>query len=320
MITPDRLALVVGDVVGRGIDAAITMGQLRSAVRALATDEAGPAKVLQGLDRFVTRVESAKMATVAYAEVDLTTGDLTYACAGHLPPLVHEPVGSPEYLLDARSAPLGSKAGNTSRTETTRHLRPGTRVLFYTDGLIERRTRTIDKGFEILAREFARVRDAPTKGLTAGLADTLVGREHADDVCLLSLTLGTEERIQRRIGAERAQIALLRADLRAWMVSHAVEPDCLDAVLLACSEAVANAIEHGYREDPFGSIEVAATVTDDAVEVRVTDHGTWSGPMADVGRGRGLQLIRESMDQVLFDRSGDGTTVTMRRGRREAEK
>ena len=320
MITPDRLALVVGDVVGRGIDAATTMGQLRSAVRAVATEEAGPAKVLQGLDRFVLRVDSAKMATVAYAEVDLASGDLTYACAGHLPPLAQEPVGSPEYLLEARSAPLGSKAGDTTRTEQTRHLRPGTRLLLYTDGLIERRSRSIDKGFEILAREFARIRSRPTKGLTAGLADTLVGREHADDVCLLSLTLGTEERIHRQIGAERGQIALLRADLRAWMVSHAVDPDCLDAVLLACSEAVANAIEHGYRDNPFGTIEVVATMTEEAVEVRVTDHGTWSGPMADVGRGRGLQLIRESMDQVLFDRSGDGTTVTMRRGRREAGK
>ena len=88
-------------------------------------------------------------------------------------------------------------------------------------------------------------------------------------------------------------------------------------MLLACSEAVANAIEHGYRDDPFGMIDVVATVTAEAVEVRVTDHGTWRGPVTDVSRGRGLQLIRESMDQVLFDRS-DGTTVTMRRGRREA--
>jgi serine/threonine-protein kinase RsbW len=320
MISADKLALVVGDVVGRGIDAATTMGQLRSAVRALANDEAGPAKVLQGLDRFVARVDSAKMATVAYGEVDLASGELTYACAGHLPPLIHEPAGPPEYLMDGRSAPLGSRAGDTTRTERTRYLQPGTRMLLYTDGLIERRSRTIDKGFEVLAREFARVRAAPTNGLTAALADTLVGREHADDVCLLSLTLGTEERIERRIGADRAQIALLRADLRAWMVAHTVAPEGIDAVLLACSEAVANAIEHGYRDDPFGAIEVAATVTEDAVEVRVTDHGTWNGPMADVGRGRGLQLIRESMDQVIFERSGDGTSVTMRHSRREAEK
>jgi serine/threonine-protein kinase RsbW len=317
MISRDRLAVVIGDVVGRGIDAATTMGQLRSAVRALASGDGGPAKLLEGLDRFVERVESARMATVAYAEIDLIAGELTYSCAGHLPPLLHEPAGSPEFLMQARSAPLGSRAGNTGRTQQTRRLRPGSRLLLYTDGLIERRSRPIDKGFEILAREYGRRRDAPLQGLTAGLADTLVGRDHADDVCLLCLTLGTEERIERTIGADRMQIALLRADLRGWLDSHEVDPQCRDAVLLACSEAVANAIEHGYRDDPFGMIDVSATVTTDAIEVRVSDHGTWRGAATDLTRGRGLRLIRESMDQVLFDR-GDGTTVTMRRSRREA--
>jgi serine/threonine-protein kinase RsbW len=317
MISEDRLAVAVGDVVGRGIDAATTMGQLRSAVRALASNEAGPARLLEGLDRFVERVEPARMATLAYAEVDLTAGEVTYACAGHVPPLVHEPAGSPEFLAGARTAPLGARAGDTARTESRRRLPAGTRLLLYTDGLVERRGRPIDQGLDVLAREFGRRRDAPVQGLTAGLADTLVGRDHADDVCLLCLTLGTEERLERTIGAERMQIALLRADLRGWLTSHEVEGECRDAVLLACSEAVANAIEHGYRDDPFGMIEMVATVTADAVEVRVTDHGIWRGPVIDVTRGRGLQLIHESMDEVLFDRT-DGTTVTMRRSRRRS--
>ncbi|GAA2653486.1 SpoIIE family protein phosphatase [Paractinoplanes durhamensis] len=312
LINKDRLVVAVGDVVGRGIDAATTMGQLRSAIRALAGDAVGPARLLQGLDRFVERVETARMATVAYAEVDLNTGELTYACAGHLPPLLQAPLGLPEFLLQARSAPLGSRAGDTRRTEHRLRLPPGSRLLLYTDGLIERRTRPIDQGFEVLSREFARRRDAPLPGLTAGLADLLVGRDHADDVCLLCLSLGSEERIERSLGADRQQIALLRADLRAWLVAHGIEPECRDAVLLACSEAVANAIEHGYRDDPFGVIDVVATVTGDAVEVRVADKGTWRGASTDVARGRGLQLIRESMDQVLFDRSS-GTTVIMRR-------
>ncbi|MCU7730557.1 SpoIIE family protein phosphatase [Actinoplanes sp. KI2] len=314
LINRDRMAVVVGDVVGRGIDAATTMGQLRSAIRALSGDDVGPARLLAGLDRFVDRVESARMATVAYAEIDLVTGDLTYASAGHVPPLLQEPAGSPEYLFEARSAALGSRAGDLRRTQHSRRLPAGSRLLLYTDGLIERRSRSIDKGFELLAREFGRRRGAPLQGLTAGLADTLVGRDHADDVCLLCVSLGTEERIERTIGADRMQIALLRADLRAWLITQGVEPDTRDAVLLACSEAVANSIEHGYRDDPFGMIDVVATVTDDAVEVKVTDRGTWRGPMTDQSRGRGLQLIRESMDQVLVER-GDGTVVTMRRAR-----
>jgi serine/threonine-protein kinase RsbW len=169
----------------------------------------------------------------------------------------------------------------------------------------------------VLAREYSRLRDAPLKGLTAGLADTMVGRDHADDVCLLCLTLGAEERLERSIGADPLQIALLRADLRGWLVGHAVDTYCVNAVLLACSEAVANAIEHGYRDDPFGVVDVAATVSADAVEIRVTDRGTWRGPAGDLVRGRGLQLIEDSMDEVIFDR-GEGTTVTMRRHRGES--
>jgi serine/threonine-protein kinase RsbW len=314
MINHDTLVLAVGDVVGRGIDAATTMGQLRSAIRALAGNENGPAKLLVNLDRFVDRVEPARMATVAYAEISLATGEMVYACAGHLPPLLQEPTGSPRYLTEGRSAPLGSRAGRIERIEHRVQLTPGSRLLLYSDGLIERRNRSIDLGFEVLAREYARRRDMPLEGLTAGLADSLVARDHTDDVCLLCLAVGTEERMERSIGADPMQIARLRKDLRGWLIAHSVDEESANAVLLACSEAVANAIEHGYRDDPFGMVDIAATVTAESVEVRVADRGAWRPAGNDVARGRGLQLIRQVMDVVTFDRGG-GTTVTMRRSR-----
>ncbi|HEU4349593.1 MAG TPA: SpoIIE family protein phosphatase [Actinoplanes sp.] len=317
MISADKLAVVVGDVVGRGIDAATTMGQLRSAIRALASAENGPATLLRRLDRFVDRVESARMATVAYAELDLGNGVMTYACAGQLPPLLHEPATAPRFLMDGRSAPLGSRAGKRERVEQKVKLSAGSRLLLYTDGLVERRTRPIDRGLEVLAVEWARRLDSPMPGITAGIADTLVGREHSDDVCLLCLTIGTEERLERSIGADPMQIALLRKDLRGWLTTHGVDDEGAQAVLLACSEAVANAIEHGYRDDPFGQVEVAATVSAEAVEIKVVDHGQWRPGQTGLTRGRGLQLIRQVMDQVAVDRCA-GTTVTMRRTRREA--
>ncbi|AEV82267.1 phosphatase [Actinoplanes sp. SE50] len=316
LITPHKLAVVVGDVVGRGLEAASTMGQLRSAIRALATAENGPARLLEGLDRFCQRVETARMATVVYGEIDLDACELVYACAGHLPPLLHQPAGPAEFLLQARSGPIGTRAGDRRRTETRIRLAPGSRLLLYTDGLIERRDRPIDHGFEVLNREFSRLRGAPMKGLTMALTDTLAGREHGDDVCLLCLTLGVEERLERTLGADPLQISLLRSDLRSWLASHGVDRECLNAVLLACSEAVGNAIEHGYRDDPFGTVEVSVTITDDAVEIRVADRGTWRGPGH--SRGRGLQLIEECMDEMLFDQGEGGTTVTMRRYRGDA--
>jgi serine/threonine-protein kinase RsbW len=304
--------VVVGDVVGRGIDAATTMGQVRSAIRALASADAGPARVLRGLDQFVGRVESARMATVAYAEIALDSGEMTYACAGHPPPLLYEPAASPRFLLDGRSAPLGSRAGRTERVEQRIRLAPGSRLLLYTDGLVERRGRPLDRGLTVLATEYARRCDAPMPGLAAALADMLVGPDHADDVCVLCVALGAEERLTRSIGADPVQIGLLRQDLRSWLATHSVGDDCAQAVLLACSEAVANAIEHGYRDDPFGVVDVVATLSADIVEIRVTDHGTWRQAGADVSRGRGLQLIRQVMDHVAIDH-GAGTTVTMRR-------
>ena len=317
MITEDKLGVAVGDVVGRGIDAATTMGQLRSAIRALASAEAGPARLLERLDRFVDRVETAKMATVAYAEIDLATSEITYACAGHLPPLLADPADRiPRFLLDGRSGALGSRAGRTERIEHRAALTAGSRLLLYTDGLIERRDRPIDRGFELLAREFAQRRDAPLEGLTAGLADLLVGGDHADDVCLLCLELSTDERLERRFPADRAQIALLRKDLRGWLVAHGIEAESSQAVLLATSEAAGNAVEHGYRDDPLGAVEVVATITDDAIEIRVADHGVWLPARADVARGRGLQLIRQVMDEVNIAHGPGGTTVSMRRLRK----
>ncbi|BCJ51611.1 hypothetical protein Asp14428_30860 [Actinoplanes sp. NBRC 14428] len=314
LITPDKLAVVVGDVVGRGIDAATTMGQLRSAIRALASAEAGPARLLERLDRFVDRVESARMATVAYAEVDLSSNELTYACAGHLPPLLAEPGSAPAYLLEGRSGALGTLAGRRARVEHRVPLAAGSRLLLYTDGLIERRTRGIDAGFAMLARAYAGRRASPLPGLTAGLAANLVGPEHADDVCLLCLALGTEDRLERSIGADPQLIASLRADLRGWLASHGVDEQTAQAVLLASSEAVANAIEHGYRNDPFGIVDITTVVSAEAVEVRITDRGDWQNPHGDLARGRGLRLMEQAMDEVTFDRT-DGTTVTMRRAR-----
>ena len=312
LINSDKLVVVVGDVVGRGIDAATTMGQLRSAIRALASAEAGPARLLERLDMFVVRVESARMATVAYAEITLSTGEMTYACAGHMPPLLQVPGEAPRFLWDGRSAPLGSRAGRTARLEHRTVLPPGSRLLLYTDGLVERRDRSIDEGLRLLADELAERREAPLPGLSAALAGTLVGGDHPDDVCLICVALGAEDRLDRTIPADAVQIARLRQDLRGWLASHGLDEETRQAVLLACSEAVANAIEHGYSGDKSGVVVVAATMSSDAIEVQVSDQGSWRPASTDIARGRGLQLIRQVMDQVVISKDA-GTTVTMRR-------
>jgi sigma-B regulation protein RsbU (phosphoserine phosphatase) len=183
----DRVAISVGDVVGRGIDAATTMGQLRSAIRALACTGLSPSRLLDHLDTYVGLVGRAWMSTLAYADVDLARGRMSYACAGHLPPLLVEPGEPPRLLWDGRSPPLSAHPNEPIRPEDAVTLRRGSRVLLYTDGLVERRDRSIDDGLTHLLEEVGARRDASPAELVEKLPPVmLAGATGEDDVCLLA--------------------------------------------------------------------------------------------------------------------------------------
>jgi serine/threonine-protein kinase RsbW len=189
LIADDRIGMVVGDVVGRGIVAATAMGQLRSAIRALAGADLGPARLIEQLDPFVRQIPAARNATVAYAELALDSGHLSYACAGHLPPLLVEAEREPRFLWEGRSAPLGAYLDVTARSEAEVTLPPQARLLLYTDGLVERRTRSIDRGLECLVEEFGRRRSVPLPTLVSELPEALLDPDHNDDdVCLLAVS------------------------------------------------------------------------------------------------------------------------------------
>ena len=186
-VDEDVLAVSVGDVVGRGLPAATAMGQLRSAVRAIAGPGIGPAALLTRLDRFVQQTGVGTSTTVAYAELDLRTGALRYASAGHLPPLLVRAAGA-TFLWGGRSTPLGVPDPTGVRSEATEQLTDADTLVLYTDGLVERRDRSLDVGLGGL------------RLLASGTVDggTLVGRIVADavrsdghdrdDVCVLGVT------------------------------------------------------------------------------------------------------------------------------------
>ena len=309
---PDgRVAVAVGDVVGRGLGAATTMGQLRSALAALALSGDSPAQVLDGLERFARQVEGARLATVAYGVLDPVGGTLAYACAGHPPPLVLRPGGGPEYLEAGRSPLLCALPPGAAgpRAEATAALTPGSRLLLFSDGLVERRREPLDVGLDRLASYAAELGDAP------GWSDELLRRMLAgagdDDVALLAVTYAPE--LRQRGPALPQRLAVLRRELRGWLAAVGATDEEVGDVLLACGEAAANAVEHAFGGEP-GELSITLRLAAGReLTVRVADSGRWRRVPAPGDRGRGMPLMRAVMDSVDVRSGEDGTVVTMRR-------
>ena len=139
--------LTVGDVAGRGIGAAVLMGQLRNAFRALAYEHTSPAEIAR---RMLRHVPDAGMATAVFLTFDPYTGELAYSSAGHPPTLLHDAeTGTVTTLDGAASPPLGWAEGKAIGEERLQ-LTPRTTLLAYTDGLVERRGASIDDGIDLL--------------------------------------------------------------------------------------------------------------------------------------------------------------------------
>ena len=184
MLPSGELCMVMGDVAGSGLQAAVIMGRMRSALRAYALETRDPAEVLSRLDRKMQHFEPDAMATVAYAVLTPATGQLTIASAGHFPPVVAAP-GRPSSLAEiAVGVPIGV-ADDPARQVTIMDLTPGTVLCLFTDGLVERRHTSLD---DRLARLVLTVAPDPPEDVCASVMRALVGREPAgDDIALLVL-------------------------------------------------------------------------------------------------------------------------------------
>jgi len=311
---PDgRVALVVGDVVGRGLGAATTMGQLRSALAALALSMTSPAQILDDLERFARQVEGARLGTVVYCLLDPVRGTLRYACAGHPPPLLLLPGGGTTYLEDGRSALLCAlpPGATPPRAEGEYRLPPGATLLLYSDGLVERRGESLDVGLHRLAEIAAGHAGSGAGDWCERLVDHMLAGSGDDDMALLCATF--RPILRRRLPAEPQRLAALRRELRAWLTRVGATGDETADVLLACGEACANAVEHAYPDRP-GELTVELTLDGSGeLRLRVADSGRWRASPAPGDRGRGLPLMRAVMDAVEVAKGNGGTVVTMRR-------
>ena len=310
---PDgTVAFAVGDIAGHGLQAAAAMGQVRSAWRALALSMTEPNAILTSLDRFAGSVDGAFFSTILTLLLDPSRGELRYASAGHPPALVIEPDGSTRFLEGGRSVPLGLPF-DLPRPQAQERLGPGSILVVYTDGLVERREEPLDRGLERLAEMASRVRAGSLTEISDGLLEIVADDRH-DDVALL--TIGPRRPVEvfrRTFPADAHELATMRAELRAWLERSGLPAETREDVVLACTEAATNAIEHAYI-GRRGDVLIEAESEDGTLQVSVVDHGRWRHPRPDDSRGRGLELVRAVIGDIDVERGEGGTTVRMRVG------
>ncbi|MFE0134481.1 SpoIIE family protein phosphatase [Streptomyces sp. NPDC059037] len=246
-----RTALVIGDVMGRGVRAAAVMGQLRTAVRAYARLDLPPHEVLQLLDGLAAEIDASQIATMVYAVHDPNEGSLVYASAGHLPILVRDESGTIHRAEEPTGPPLGT--GGWLHTSGSVPLGPGSTAVLYTDGLVERRSEDIDEGVAALERALAGATGTPQVVCDRLIRALGVTADHDDDVAVLVLQhparMGLDAELFRNAalellgGVEAAPRA--RAFATGVLASWRFPPELHDLGVLAASELVANSLQHG---------------------------------------------------------------------------
>lgn len=309
-ILPDgRIAVALGDVVGRGERAAALMGQLRNASRAYALDGRPPGDLIARLNALLIDGGSDQMATLVCGLLDQDKGTLVVSNAGHPPPLIVSADGAGRFLELPPASPVGAVRGEQFR-EVTLQLEPGETVVMYTDGLIEDRHRSIDVG---LGQLLAAAADAPTEidAFCGHLAAQMrAGRQSEDDTAILAFRLvPLDANVHFELASEMSVLAPPRCVAPLARRGRAAEDESYE-ILVVCGEACTNAIRHAGG--PVASGFVVDGCLDDGVTIRVQDHGTWRTRRPSAG-GRGITIMRSFVDDLDLETGSEGTVVTMRR-------
>ncbi|MGC9495774.1 SpoIIE family protein phosphatase [Streptomyces sp. WG7] len=305
-----RTALVVGDVMGHGLNSAAMMGQLRTAVQTMAGLDLPPAQLLRHLDDLARRLGDTHLATCLYVVYDPIAGELHLANAGHIPPvLVRAQDGAGELLDLPTGAPIG--VGGVPFETVRVRVEPGDRLVMCTDGLVEVRGEDIGVGLATLCESAAH----PAASMDDA-CDTIIralgthgGRR--DDVALLMARLGGIEPdavATWRIDHHPAEAGRARAAVREQLHDWALPANVADTAELMVSELVTNALRHAHTRP----VELRLVRADTLLcEVDDDDHElpALRGAGPDDETGRGLRVVSTLAREWGASRTKAGKTV-----------
>ncbi|OBC03112.1 SpoIIE family protein phosphatase [Mycobacterium sp. 852002-40037_SCH5390672] len=305
-----RIGIVVGDCVGRGLPAAAIMGQLRSSARALLINGAEPAVLLDQLDSAASLIPNAYCTTVFLAILDTETGALQYSNAGHMPAVLAGPEpGTTTLLTDAASVPLAVRR-KEPRPQTTQLLPPGSTLMLFTDGLVERKYESIDDGIARAADVLAQTMTAPLDTIADVVLRKLAPAAGYDDDVAMVIYRHHQTPLRIETSATADQLIRIRHRLADWLRTAGLTDDRAADIVLVVNEACTNCVEHAYRGFAAGIMLLDVSLADDAVRTRITDFGSWKAPAISPDHGgRGLPLMRLLSDSVELDNTATGTIV-----------
>lgn len=307
---PDgRIAISVGDVAGHGIDAAVIMGEVRQAIRMAAIGSESPAAVLDYVNSVVRLRESIGMVTAIFGTYDPETSVLTYAASGHPPPILSV-VNSPPRHLPTGGLPLGC-APKVEAMTWQFSVPEDARVVFYTDGLIENE-RDLIAGEELLLAAVAEIGSEDRDRAAEIVQERVFGeKSNRDDAAVLVLERTAPVR-DYVFSALPMVSPLARAIVTRLLEPLEISPERRFGVLVALGEAIANAIEHGYRGEPGGQILLRIDTQHDHLVLTVEDFGRWRPFVPREERGRGIELMHAFTDGVQIRSSRESTTIVLR--------
>ncbi len=305
------LCVTIGDVVGHGIRAAVTMSRYRTALRAYALDNEDPAATLVKVDRGARQFLPDTMATVLYAMVEPSFERMHISSAGHPPPML-APAGRPAALVATPIDPPLGVAIEPRRRTTTIDVPPGALICFYTDGLVERRGAPVDDGLERLR---ASLSAGPAEPVCAAVMSEMVGvEEPADDIAVLLLRRQPLDEIaglDLQMPASPRALAHIRSAIRRWLHAVGVRGQDASDVLVAVGEACANTVEHAYGPRG-GLVRVRIDLQPPDLVAIVNDTGRYR-PSRGKNGGRGTTLMQALTDEVTIEHGASGTEITLRR-------
>ncbi|RGD58379.1 PAS domain S-box protein [Kitasatospora xanthocidica] len=305
-LSSGRVALIVGDVMGHGIRAAATMGQLRTAARTLITLDLDPERVLYRLDEATAGIGEGQFATCVCVVYDPVDRQCTAASAGHLPPVVADTEGRAHLVELPTGAPLG--VGGVA-FESAEFTLPEEGILtLYTDGLVERRGQDLDEGLQLLCRTVADRRGSLEQTCDAVLK-RLTETTGEDDIAVIMAQVrpkGADRIATLRLTGDHAMVAHSRRFTRETLASWGLDA-LIDWAELLTSELITNALVHAGSPTQlrlYCNRVLTVEVADQESEVprirraRSEDEG-----------GRGIHLVNELAHRWGSRRTKDGKVV-----------